>query len=143
VRQPGAGKNLPQKGLINTVSCGGTSHLFYLFWGKRYLFDFPFCTTCQPDNFQLYLVRVDDDLAIFKEISCNDCPAFQRDHMSVRWFAENFTRLPCVINTTFREKIYSRWCCIDRLSWQASSECGNLAPAEQFYSSTPSNSDDS
>ena len=22
-----------------------------------------------------------------------------------------------VINTTFREKIYSRWCCIDRLSW--------------------------
>src|SRR5260370_32385594 len=54
-----------------------------------------------------------------RPISCNDCPAFQRDHMSVRWFAENFTRLPCGINTTFREKIYSRWCCIDRLSWQS------------------------
>ena len=39
-------------------------------------------------------------------------------HMSVRWIAESFTRLRCVINTTFREKIYSRWCCIDRLSWQ-------------------------
>src|SRR5712671_3328400 len=34
--------------------------------------------------------------------------------MSVRWFAESFTRLTCVMNTTFRERIYSRWCCIDR-----------------------------
>src|SRR5882762_2709655 len=51
-----------------------------------------------------------------RPISCNDCPAFQRLHMSVRWFAESFTRLTCVMNTTFREKIYSRWCCIDRLS---------------------------
>src|SRR5216684_2884404 len=59
-----------------------------------------------------------------RPISCNDCPAFQRDHMSVRWFAESFTRLPCVINTTFREKIYSRWCCNDRLSWQDLSESG-------------------
>src|ERR1700730_1466221 len=59
-----------------------------------------------------------------RPISCNDCPAFQRDHMSVRWFAESFTRLPCVINTTFREKIYSRWCCNDPLSWHCFSECG-------------------
>jgi hypothetical protein len=44
------------------------------------------------------------------------CPASQRLHMSVFCFAESFTRLPCVINTTFREKIYIRWCCIDRLS---------------------------
>src|SRR4030081_3324140 len=51
-----------------------------------------------------------------RPISCNDCPAFQRLHMSVRWFAESFTRLTCVMNTTFRKKIYSRWCCIDRLS---------------------------
>src|SRR5258707_5999589 len=41
--------------------------------------------------------------------------------MSVRWFAESFTRLTCVMNTTFREKIYSRWCCIDRLSRHDSS----------------------
>src|SRR5882762_5200118 len=54
-----------------------------------------------------------------RPISCNDCPAFQRLHMSVRWFAESFTRLTCVMNTTFREKIYSRWCCIDRLSRHA------------------------
>src|ERR1700738_4276614 len=58
-----------------------------------------------------------------RPISCNDCPAFQRDHMSLRWFAESFTRLACVINTTFREKIYSRWCCNDRLSWHLLSEC--------------------
>src|SRR6202035_1598421 len=51
-----------------------------------------------------------------RPISCNDCPAFQRLHMSTRWFAESFTRLRSVINTTFREKIYIRWCCIDRLS---------------------------
>src|ERR1700687_5424398 len=44
--------------------------------------------------------------------------------MSVRWLAESFTRLACVINTTFREKIYIRWCCIDRLSSQVLSECG-------------------
>src|ERR1700730_17729441 len=52
-----------------------------------------------------------------RPISCNDCPTFQRLHMSVRWFAESFTRLRNGINTTFREKIYTRWCCIDRLSW--------------------------
>src|SRR3984893_6524825 len=62
-----------------------------------------------------------------RPISCNDCPAFQRHHISVRWFTESFTRLRCAINTTFREKIYSRWCCIDRLSWHLLSECG---PAE-------------
>src|SRR6266446_5113746 len=61
-----------------------------------------------------------------RPISCNDCPAFQRLHMSVRWFAASFTRLTCVMNTTFREKIYSRWCCIDRLSRQGLSECGPI-----------------
>src|SRR5258708_3089776 len=44
--------------------------------------------------------------------------------MSVLCIAESLTRLPCVINTTFREKIYIRWCCIDRLSWHLLSECG-------------------
>jgi hypothetical protein len=33
-------------------------------------------------------------------ISCNDCPAFQRFHMSIRWLEESFTRLGCVTNTT-------------------------------------------
>src|ERR1700688_3796920 len=61
-----------------------------------------------------------------RPISCKDCPAFQRRHMSIRWFAESFTRLLTVINTTFTdtEKMYSRWCCIDRLSWQGLSEGG-------------------
>src|ERR1039457_2104568 len=63
-----------------------------------------------------------------RPISCNDCPNFQRLHISVLCIAESFTRLPCVINTTFSEKIYSRWCCIDRLSWRVLSECG-LLPA--------------
>src|ERR1039457_777441 len=59
-----------------------------------------------------------------RPISCNDCPNFQRLHISVLCIAESFTRLPCVINTTFSEKIYSRWCCIDRLSWRALSVTG-------------------
>src|SRR5882762_7388904 len=67
-----------------------------------------------------------------RPISCNDCPAFQRLHMSVRWFAESFTRLTCVMNTTFREKIYSRWCCIDRLSRHVLSECGLRAGLAEF-----------
>jgi hypothetical protein len=50
--------------------------------------------------------------------SCKDWPAFQRLHMSFRCCSESFTRRLSVINTTFREKIYSRWCCIDRLTWQ-------------------------
>jgi hypothetical protein len=52
-----------------------------------------------------------------RPISCNDSPAFQRRHMSVLCSAESLSRFPCVINTTFREMIHSRWCCIDRLSW--------------------------
>src|ERR1700686_5671327 len=51
-----------------------------------------------------------------RPISCNDCPAFQRLHRSVLCVAESLTRLACVINTTFSEKIYIRWCCIDRMS---------------------------
>src|SRR5260370_23901180 len=57
-----------------------------------------------------------------RPISCNDCPAFQRLHMLVRCITDSLTRLNCVINTTFREKIYSRWCCIDRLSWHRLSD---------------------
>jgi hypothetical protein len=36
--------------------------------------------------------------------------------MSVRCCSESFTRFLNLINTTFREMIYIRWCCIDRLS---------------------------
>ena len=32
------------------------------------------------------------------------------------WIAENLTRLACVMDATFREKIYIRWCCVDRLN---------------------------
>src|ERR1022692_968714 len=60
-----------------------------------------------------------------RPISCNDCPALQRPHMSICWLADSFTRLLNVINTTFREKIYSRWCCIDRLSWHDFSGLGH------------------
>src|SRR5271169_3735599 len=62
-----------------------------------------------------------------RPISCSDCPAFQRLHMSFRCCSESFTRRLNVINTTFREKIYSRWCCIDRLSWQDLSGLGRPA----------------
>jgi CheY-like chemotaxis protein len=53
-----------------------------------------------------------------RPIICNDCPAFQRHHTSVSCAAESPARFPWVINTTFEEKIYIRWCCIDRLSSQ-------------------------
>src|SRR5580765_8122072 len=49
-------------------------------------------------------------------ISCKDCPAFQRLHMSFRCCSESLNRLLNVINTTFREMTYIRWCCIDQLS---------------------------
>ena len=52
-----------------------------------------------------------------RPIAFNDCPVFQRLHISARWAEDSFHRLACAINTTFRAKIYSRWCCIDRLSW--------------------------
>jgi AraC-like DNA-binding protein len=44
------------------------------------------------------------------------CAVDQRIHMSVLCIADRLTRLPCVLNAIFREKIYIRWCCIDRLS---------------------------
>ncbi len=55
----------------------------------------------------------------------NDCPAFQRLHISARWAKDSFHRL-CVMNTTFREKIYIRWCCIGRLSRDRFSGVGFL-----------------
>jgi hypothetical protein len=39
-----------------------------------------------------------------RPIACNDCPAFQRRHISARCVAESFHRLACVLNTTFRKK---------------------------------------
>src|SRR6266702_4514683 len=42
--------------------------------------------------------------------------------MSVFCAAESPNRFPWVINTTFGEKIYIRWCCIDRLSSHELSE---------------------
>src|ERR1700680_2189213 len=60
-----------------------------------------------------------------RPISCKDCPAFQRFHISVRWAAESFHRLACFMNTTFRGKIYTRWCCIDRLSRHDLSRVGS------------------
>src|SRR5580704_7893894 len=50
-----------------------------------------------------------------RPIAFNDCPAFQRSHISARWAEDSFHRL-CIANTTFREKLYIRWCCIDRLN---------------------------
>src|ERR1022692_3834425 len=66
-----------------------------------------------------------------RPIWCNDCPAFQQHHMSVLCIAESLTRLRIVIHTTFRKEIYSRWCCIDRLSRQRFSECGVLVLASK------------
>src|SRR6266699_5197217 len=53
-----------------------------------------------------------------RPILCNESPAFQRHHMSLFCAAESPNRFPWVINTTFGEKTYIRWCCNDRLSSQ-------------------------
>ena len=63
---------------------------------------------------------------------CKDCPAFQRFQMSLFCVAESLAGRPCVINTTFSEKIYSRWCCIDRLSWQRLSGVGQRIEADRM-----------
>jgi hypothetical protein len=34
-------------------------------FGKRYRFDFPFCSSCPPDQLQAVKVRLDTHLAIF------------------------------------------------------------------------------
>ena len=48
--------------------------------------------------------------------------------MSVLCIAESFTCLTGIINTASREKIYLRWCCIDRLSWhRLSGTTGDVA----------------
>lgn len=41
----------------------------YLVLGKRYLLDFPFCSTCTPDEFQLSPLQMHDDFAIFGNAS--------------------------------------------------------------------------
>src|SRR5580700_2991319 len=53
-----------------------------------------------------------------RPIAFNDCPAFQRLHISARWPEDSFHRL-CIMNNTLQNKIYIRWCCIDRLSRHA------------------------
>src|SRR5271169_6358069 len=50
-----------------------------------------------------------------RPIVCNDSPAFQRRHTSVRCATESSTYLPCVIHTTFEQKFHIRWCCVDPL----------------------------
>src|SRR5207245_6989002 len=63
-----------------------------------------------------------------RPILCNESPAFQRHHMSLFCAAESPNRFPWVINTTFGEKTYIRWCCNDRLSSQAKTETSHEAP---------------
>jgi hypothetical protein len=40
-----------------------------------------------------------------RPIAFNDCPAFQRFHISARWAEDSFHRLR-IMNTTFTETIY-------------------------------------
>ena len=43
--------------------------VIYLILGKRYLMDLPFCSNCQPDDFQIYLVRINNDFAVLSDVS--------------------------------------------------------------------------
>src|SRR5208282_4238428 len=68
-------------------------------------------------------------LAKARPILCNDSPAFQRRHTSVRCAAESSTYFPCVIHTTFEQRFHIRWCCIDPLR--------SPALPDMFRASTP------
>lgn len=41
----------------------------YSIIGKRYLFDFPFCSTCEPGDFDIHPVRINNDFAVFSGAS--------------------------------------------------------------------------
>src|SRR6266700_2400417 len=71
-----------------------------------------------------------------RPILCNESPAFQRHHMSLFCAAESPNRFPWVINTTFGEKTYIRWCCNDRLSSQRLSGTCQGQDAEQIHQIT-------
>jgi hypothetical protein len=43
-----------------------------------------------------------------RSISCSDCPAYQRHHLSSFYAAESPNRFLASFNTTFGEKIYNR-----------------------------------
>src|SRR5271155_3515905 len=66
-----------------------------------------------------------------RPITCNDSPAFHRLHSSVRCAAESATRLPWAIHTTFEQKFYIRWCCIDPLRSPALPETESLPHSEE------------
>src|SRR6266487_1541600 len=68
-----------------------------------------------------------------RPILCNESPAFQRHHMSLFCAAESPNRFPWVINTTFGEKTYIRWCCNDRLSSQRLPEKWALGSGPPCY----------
>jgi hypothetical protein len=41
----------------------------YMIFGKRYLLDLPFCSSCQPDDFQIYPARINNDFAVLSGAS--------------------------------------------------------------------------
>jgi hypothetical protein len=45
-------------------------------------------------------------------------PGRKEKNRAVRRLADSFICLLNLINTTFRKKIYNRWCCVNRLGWQ-------------------------
>jgi hypothetical protein len=47
----------------------GLDIISQLMFGKRYLFDFPFCPNCPPDRFRVSAVRLDKYLAVFRGAS--------------------------------------------------------------------------
>src|SRR5208282_6396523 len=72
-------------------------------------------------------------LAKARPILCNDSPAFQRRHTSVRCAAESSTYFPCVIHTTFEQRFHIRWCCIDPLRSPALPDISNNAGSVKLF----------
>jgi hypothetical protein len=90
-------KEFEQRGLLSHLP--SLLHIVYLIFGKRYLLDFPFCPTCEPDNFQLSPLHINDSFAIFGNASrvlLKSLPLVPTDlakQIDGNWLQRSFRRL--------------------------------------------------
>jgi hypothetical protein len=78
------------------LPASGIGFFFALIFGKAYVFDFPFCTNCPPDAFQLKVKFVDGGFAVFSGAPRRLLQALppvtdqMASEMSLNWFQRSF-----------------------------------------------------
>lgn len=45
------------------------SDISYWIMGKRYVVDFPFCSTCKPENFDIQATQIDETVGVFSGVA--------------------------------------------------------------------------